>query len=70
MRWIDRGLPEVKIIYAEDWAVDAVDRLLTGDIRGAKTSLSYADMCILNSPPGSSYGDLEDFLCKVRVKLY
>lgn len=70
MRWIGQGLLEIKIIYAEDWAVDAVDRFLSGDIRGAKTSLTYADMCILNSPPGSSYKDLEDFLCKVRVKIY
>jgi len=69
-KWSDHGLLDEKIVYAEEWAIDAVDRLLLGDIRGAKTSLSYANMCILNSPPGSSYEDLEAFLCIVGVKLY
>jgi hypothetical protein len=69
-QWSDPGLPISGLLYAEEWAIDALDRLHYGDIKGAKTSLSYADMNVINLPPGSSYRDLEDFLQALRVKLY
>lgn len=66
----DHGSPCLELIYTEDWAVDAVDRFFHGDLRGAKTSLTYANMNVLKLPPGSSYEDLEAFLRVVGVKLY
>ncbi len=69
-QWSDPGLPPNGLLYAEEWAIDALDRLNHGDLKGAKTSLSYADINVINLPPGSSYGDLEDFLQALRVKLY
>lgn len=57
-------------MYAEEWAVDAVDRIMIGDIQGAKTSHSYANLNLLKLPPGSSYGALEAFLMRIGVKLY
>ena len=56
-------------VKAEDWVIDAVDRLLIHDIRGAKTSMSFADMQLLNLPPGASYPALEELMYQVRVKL-
>lgn len=69
-RWSDRGSPCLEVLYTEEWAIDALDRLLHGDIRGAKTSLTYANMNIMKLPPGASYEALEAFVCLVGVKLY
>ena len=58
------------MLYTEEWAIDALDRLLCDDLEGAKVVLSYANFNLIKLPPGSSYGDLEAFLCAVGVKLY
>jgi hypothetical protein len=58
------------LTYTEEWAIDALDRFLYGDLEGAKVVLSYANFNLLQVPPGSSYEDLEAFLCAVGVKLY
>ncbi len=65
-----QGLPCLEALYAEEWAVDALDRLLSGDSRGAKTSFSYASMNIMKLPPGSSYEALEAFLACIGVKVH
>ena len=57
-------------VKIEDWAIDAVDRMVRGDTRGAKTALSFANMALLNLPPGRSYAALEDLLYAVGVKLH
>lgn len=69
-KWNDHDSQCPEVLYAEEWAIDAVDRLLHGDIKGAKTSLTYANMNIMKLPPGSSYEDLEAFVRLVGVKLY
>jgi len=56
-------------MFAEEWAVDSLDRLLIGDIKGAKTSHAAANLNILRLPPGTSYESLEVFLFQVGVKL-
>jgi hypothetical protein len=63
-------LPCLELIFAEEWAIDAVERFLFNDIKGAKTSLSYANMNIMKLPPGASYEDLEAFVRSIGVKLY
>jgi hypothetical protein len=62
--------PCLEVIYTEEWAIDALDRLLQGDTKGAKTSLSYANMNIMKLPPGTSYQDLEAFIRLIGVKMY
>jgi hypothetical protein len=69
-QWSDQGSPCLEIVYTEEWAIDALDRLLHGDTKGAKTSLSYANMNIMKLPPGTSYEDLEAFVRLVGVKMY
>ena len=64
------GSPCLEVLYTEEWAIDAVDRLLLGDIKGAKTSLTYANMNIMKLPPGASYEALEAFVRTIGVKLY
>ena len=66
----DPGSPSLETLYTEDWAVDTLDRLLHGDLEGAKATLPYANFNLMKQPPGSSYKDLEAFLCVVGVKLY
>ena len=58
------------LTYTEEWAIDALDRFLHGDLEGAKVVLSYANFNLMQMPPGSSYGDLEAFLCAVGVQIY
>ena len=59
----------IELMFAEEWGVDALDRLRMGDIKGAKTSLAAANFNILKLPPGTSYESLEGFLYQVGVKL-
>lgn len=68
--WSDQSSPSLETLYTEEWAIDALDRIKEGDIKGAKTSLAYANMSIMKLPPGSSYEDLEAFVRTVGVKLY
>jgi hypothetical protein len=56
-------------MFAEEWAIDALDRFLIGDIKGAKTSYAAANLNLLRLPPGTSYGSLEVFLFHVGVKI-
>jgi hypothetical protein len=60
----------LEIVFAEEWAIDVLERLAIGDEKGAVTSYSMANMNILNLPPGSSYAALEDFLRVIGVKLF
>ena len=66
----DQDSLSLETLYTEDWAVDTLDRLLHGDLEGARDTLSYANFNLMKQPPGSSYKDLEAFLCAVGVKLY
>jgi hypothetical protein len=66
----DPGSLPLETLYTEEWAIDTLDRLLHGDLEGAKATLSYANLILMKQPPGSSYKDLEAFLCAVGVKLY
>ena len=68
----NRNVPDspIELLYAEEWAIDAVDSITLGDIQGAKTSHSYATLNLLKLPPGSSYEALEAFLMRIGVKLY
>lgn len=63
-------MPCLELLYTEEWAIDALDRFLHGDMKGAKTSLTYANMNIMKLPPGTSYEDLEAFVRTVGVKMY
>ena len=63
-------MPCLELLYTEEWAIDALDRFLHGDTKGAKTSLTYANMNIMKLPPGTSYEDLEAFVRTVGVKMY
>jgi hypothetical protein len=65
-----QGLNCLELTYTEEWAIDALDRFLHGDLEGAKVVLSYANFNLMQMPPGSSYGDLEAFLCAVGVQIY
>lgn len=69
-KWNDQGSPSLEVLYTEEWAIDALDRFLHGDMKGAKTSLTYANMNIMKLPPGTSYEDLEAFVRTVGVKMY
>jgi len=69
-QWSGQGSPCLEVLYTEEWAVDTVDRFFLGDIKGAKTSLSYANLNLMKLPPGASYEDLEAFVRTVGVKLY
>ena len=53
----------------EDWIIDSVERYRMGDVKEAKTSLSFARMGLLKLPPGGSYPALEELLYAVGVKL-
>jgi hypothetical protein len=66
----DPGSSPLETLYTEEWAIDTLDRLLHGDLEGARDTLSYANFNLMKQPPGSSYKDLEAFLCAVGVKLY
>ena len=66
----DQDLRPLEILYAEEWAVDVVERLAINDHKGAVTSHSLANMNLLKLPPGSSYAALEDFLQVLGVKLF
>ena len=68
--WNDPDSPSLEMRYTEEWAIDALDRFLHGDFEGAKVVLSYANFNLMKLPPGSSYEDLEAFLCAVGVKMY
>ena len=68
--WSDQDLPPLELLYAEEWAVDSLDRLLMGDLKGAKTSHTLSLMNIMKLPPGSSYEDLEAFVQVLGVKIY
>ena len=70
MEWNDQDLQPLELLYAEEWAIDALDRLVVGDIKGAKTSHTLSLMNIMKLPPGSSYGDLEAFVQVLGVKIY
>ena len=70
IQWSDQDSPCLELVFAEEWAIDAVERFLLGDIKGAKTSLSYANMNVIKLPPGTSYDDLEAFVRLVGVKMY
>lgn len=59
-----------ELMFAEEWAIDVVERLLINDHKGAVTSYSLANMNLLKLPPGSSYAALEDFLQVLGVKLF
>jgi hypothetical protein len=69
-KWNDQDSPCLGVLYTEEWAIDAIDRLFHGDIKGAKTSLTYANMNIMKLPPGASYEALEAFVRSIGVKLY
>ena len=68
--WSDPDLPSLELVYAEEWAIDVLERLLIDDHKGAVTSYSLANMNLLKLPPGSSYAALEDFLQVLGVKLF
>lgn len=60
----------LELLFAEEWAIDVLERLLIDDHKGAVTSYSFANMNMLKLPPGSSYPALEDFLQELGVKLF
>jgi hypothetical protein len=66
----DPGSPSLELLYTEEWAIDTLDRLLHGDLEGARATLSYANINLMKLPPGASYEALEAFTCAVGVKLY
>ena len=68
--WNDPGLTPLEVLYTEEWAIDALDHLLRGDLEGSKITLSYANLNLMKLPPGASYDALEAFTCAVGVKLY
>ena len=69
-KWNDPDSVSPDLIYAEEWAIDVLERLLLGDHKGAVTSHSFANMHLLKLPPGSSYQALEDFVQVLGVKLF
>jgi hypothetical protein len=66
----DPDFPNLELVYTEEWAVDVIERLKINDIKGAMTSLSFANLNLLKLPPGLSYPALEDFLQVLGVKLF
>lgn len=66
----DPDLLPPELTYAEEWAIDVLERLRIEDQKGAVTSYSLANMNLLKLPPGSSYSALEDFLQVLGVKLF
>ena len=57
-------------MYAEEWAIDALDRLFLDDLEGSKATLHFANISLMKLPPGASYEALEAFICAIGVKLY
>ena len=66
----DLDLLPLELVFAEEWAIDVIERLRIDDHKGAMTSFSLANMNMLKLPPGSSYEALEDFLQVLGVKLF
>jgi hypothetical protein len=66
----DHDFVPLELVYAEEWAIDILERILINDHRGAVTSHSLANLYLLKLPPGSSYAALEDFLQVLGVKLF
>ena len=66
----DPGSPSLGVLYTEEWAIDTLDRLLHGDLEGARATLAAANINLMKLPPGASYEALEAFTCVVGVKLY
>lgn len=59
-----------KLLYCEEWGIDALDRFLQNDYKGAMTSYTFSNQFLMGLEAGRSYGDLEDFLNTLRVKLF
>ena len=59
-----------KLLYCEEWGIDALDRILQNDYKGAMTSYTFSNQFLMGLEAGESYNDLEDFLNTLRVKLF
>jgi hypothetical protein len=59
-----------KLLYCEEWGIDALDRFLQNDHKGAMTSYTFSNQFLMELEAGRSYCDLEDFLNTLRVKLF